>query len=151
MTKRDDGGRQRRRPGRAGPAAAAGSGGSAGGQRFAGLSRPPRAPPRAGRGPWPSPPRSAPARRPYRVAPLPSNRDLRTDLDRAPARDSEILARVVGGSSEPDEQPLLPARHLGFGREPQGSSGEEERGAHHVEGHALGTGSNERAARSAPP
>src|SRR5215204_4515376 len=121
MTKRDDGGRQRAgapvapdrqpRPGPEGPPEGSDSRASA---------ALPRAPPRAGRGPWPSPPRSAPAPRPYRVAPLPSNRNLRTDLDRAPARDSEILARVLGGSSEP----LLPARHLGFGREPQGSSGE---------------------------
>src|SRR4051794_36639551 len=69
---------------------------------------------------------------------------LRTDLDGAAARYAEILARVVSSASEPDEQPPPPARHLRFRRRPQGPSGEEEGGAHHVEGHALGTGSNER-------
>src|SRR4051794_28089157 len=69
---------------------------------------------------------------------------LRPDLDGAAARYAEILARVVSSASQPDEKPPPPARHLRFRRRPQGPSGEEEGGAHHVEGHALGTGSNER-------
>ena len=55
----------------------------------------------------------------FSTRPCPLHCDLRADLDRASARDAEILARVVGRAGEPDEQLVLPARHRRLRRRPQ--------------------------------
>ena len=44
---------------------------------------------------------------------------LRADFHHAVGRDLEVRRRILARAGEPDEQPLLPAVHLGFGRGPQ--------------------------------
>ena len=53
---------------------------------------------------------------------------LRSDFHHAVGGDLEVRRRVLARAGQPDEQPLLPAGHLGFWRGPQRPPRQEERG-----------------------
>src|SRR5262249_16271106 len=73
-----------------------------------------------------------------------SHGDLGTDLDHAIGRNLEIIGRVVGTTGEPDEQPILPARHAGTHGKPERAPRKEERGRHDFELPAKLAGSRKR-------
>src|SRR5665648_85869 len=61
------------------------------------------------------------------------NRHLRSHFHHPPGRDLEIVGGVIGDAGEPDEQPVLPARHDGMGSRLERTPRQEERRRHDVE------------------
>ena len=81
-----------------------------------------------------------------------SDRHLGSHLHHPAGREMEEVGGVRCRAGEPDEQPVLPARHAGMGRHLDRTARQEERRRHDVEGPAELAGDRERlSARSAGP